>query len=288
MVVTTQVIEQRLDLNFDLLVNDHASADLVLQRAGRLWRHTRSGRPNEKFPQPEVWICAPVIDPSGVPQFDQGSASVYEPHVLLRSWLALQPRATITIPEQVEEIIEAVYDDHASPADLAEPLRAAWEVTAREQQEAIASEQRQAKDNYIKLPTHGGALATLIGTALEEDAPELHPAHQARTRLIEHSVPVICLQGTDKEPLLDGKVIKRSETPTVAQAKALLQRSVTLTHRGVVRALLETQPPSGWAKTPLLRNYRLLVFNEQNIAPAGSYKLHLDPERGLIIGDEHA
>lgn len=287
-VVATQVIEQSLDLDFDLLVTDHAPADLVLQRAGRLWRHTRTGRPNASFRQPEVWVCAPVIEPSGVPQFDTGSTYVYEPHVLLRSWLALQPRPMITIPEEVEEIIEAVYDERAAPTDLAEPLRAAWEATKQEQQAIVAAEQRQAQDNYIKLPTHGGALATLIGTALEEDAPELHPAHQARTRLIEHSVPIICLQGTDKEPLLDGKVIKRSDTPTVAQAKALLQRSVTITNRAVVWALLETQPPSGWAKTPLLRNYRLLVFNEQNVALAGSHKLHLDLERGLIIGGEHA
>jgi len=287
-VVATQVIEQSLDLDFDLIVTDHAPADLILQRAGRLWRHTRSGRPNNSFPRPEIWICAPTLDPHGVPQFDQGSANVYEPHVLLRSWLELQPRATIAIPDQVEEIIEAVYDDRAVPADLAEPLRAQWEATAQKQQEAFASEQRQAKDNYIKLPTHGGSLATLIGTALEEDAPELHPAHQARTRLIEHSVPVICLEGTEDAPLLDGKVVKRSETPTVALAKELLQRSVTITHRGVVAALLEKQPPSGWAKTPLLRSYRLLVFDEQNVAFVGSYKLRLDPECGLIIGEDNA
>jgi hypothetical protein len=38
----------------------------------------------------------------------------------------------------------------------------------------------------------------------------------------------------------------------------------------------------------LLRNYRLLTFDEQNVAPVGSYTLHLDPECGLIIGDDHA
>lgn len=287
-VVATQVIEQSLDLDFDLIVTDHAPADLVLQRAGRLWRHPRDGRPNAAFPQPALWICAPTLDPHGVPQFEQGSTYVYDSHVLLRSWLELQPRATIAIPDQIEEIIEAVYDDRAAPDDLIEPLRAAWEATAQEQQAAVASEQRQAKDNYIKLPTYTGALATLIGTALEEDAPELHPAHQARTRLIEHSAPVICLGGTEDAPLLNGEAIKRSEVPTVARAKQLLQRSVTITHPSVVRTLLEQQAPSGWAKTPLLRNYRLLVFDEQNVARVGSYTLYLDPECGLIIGDEHA
>jgi len=286
-VVATQVIEQSLDLDFDLLVTDHAPADLVLQRAGRLWRHKRDNRP-AMFTRPEVWICAPTLDREGVPQFERGKIQVYDSHVLLRSWLALQPLATIQIPGQIEDIVEKVYTEQPVPAQASDALRCAWDATALKQQEDIAAEQRQAQDVYIKLPTFPNSLATLIGTVREEDAPKLHPAHQARTRLIDHSVAVICLEGTEKQPLLNGELIKRSDKPAVALAKALLQRSVTITHRGVVATLLETQPPSGWVQTPLLRNYRLLVFNEQNIASVGAYTLHLDPELGLIIGGDHA
>src|SRR5581483_7852384 len=88
--VATQVIEQSLDLDFDLMVSELAPVDLVLQRLGRLHRHARPDRPAH-LSTPTLWLIEPTLE-DGVPRFEDGQDLVYDPHILLRSWLELRHR----------------------------------------------------------------------------------------------------------------------------------------------------------------------------------------------------
>ena len=112
LLIATQVVEQSLDLDFDLIVTDLAPVDLIIQRAGRLWRHAERRRPSGA--RRELVVVGPPPDPhAGVAWLRQTlprASRVYEDHA--RMWLtaeALHNHGTISAPEGLRPMIEHVY-----------------------------------------------------------------------------------------------------------------------------------------------------------------------------------
>ncbi|GAA5706712.1 CRISPR-associated endonuclease/helicase Cas3 [Streptomyces avermitilis] len=112
--VATQVVEQSLDLDFDLIVTDLAPLAQLLQRAGRGRRHARgaSGRPPWALPEdaPRLVVLEPVGE-SGATQVPRTWGSVYDAGLLQRTAHLLRERAAsgIAVPGDVQELIDAVY-----------------------------------------------------------------------------------------------------------------------------------------------------------------------------------
>jgi CRISPR-associated endonuclease/helicase Cas3 len=109
-VVATQVIEQSLDLDFDLIVTDLAPIDLLIQRAGRVWRHKRLWRPLNTA---ELCVLspAPVDDPPADWLRElRGTESVYrDPALLWRSARMIFTAGAIETPGGLRALIEPVY-----------------------------------------------------------------------------------------------------------------------------------------------------------------------------------
>jgi CRISPR-associated endonuclease/helicase Cas3 len=120
-VVGTQVMEQSLDIDFDVMVTDLAPVDLLLQRAGRLWRHDRVTRP-EAAPVLYVLSPEPVVEPKADwLKAMRGTGFIYGDHALLwRSARAVFARGRMAVPGDVRGLVEQVYGaDPPVPAGLA-------------------------------------------------------------------------------------------------------------------------------------------------------------------------
>jgi len=275
-IIATQVIEQSLDLDFDLMVTDMAPVDLILQRAGRLHRHSREDR-LANLREPTLWICAPELEEYGVPEFDRGTNVVYDRYVLLRSWLAIQTRGNVRIPGDVEELIESVYGLEFQSATVTDTMRCALGNA----KDSLLKSKKLAEDEghqrLIKPTTYSGELWRHTQNCLEEDSPELHQAHQAMTRLSGSRVTLVCLERDEWNKMRSG-----SSALDAASVRVLLENAVPVGHAGIVWELLASQAPPIFKKNALLRHCRMLEF-ENGETEIGKYRLRLDPDVGLRI-----
>ena len=101
-VVGTQVLEQSLDLDFDILATDLCPMDLMMQRIGRLHRHSRARPPHLACP-------ACYVMGAGGDGFEHGAEAVYGKYLLMRT-LALLPER-VTLPGDIPRLVEGVYDE---------------------------------------------------------------------------------------------------------------------------------------------------------------------------------
>ena len=120
-VVGTQVIEQSLDLDFDVMITDFAPVDLVLPRMGRLHRHD-SRSSSERTPAYRKPVCyVRGIETFGshdeAPDFPRGSKAVYEPMILFSSYAQLLPHfddEPIRIPADISPLVQKAYQGNVS------------------------------------------------------------------------------------------------------------------------------------------------------------------------------
>ena len=107
--VGTQVLEQSLDIDADFLITRVCPTDMLLQRIGRLWRHSLHQRPHGSVC--EAWILSVDFeDAEQDPLKTFGkTARVYSPYVLLRTLQAWQGVVMLSLPGDIRPILEETY-----------------------------------------------------------------------------------------------------------------------------------------------------------------------------------
>jgi len=278
-VVATQVIEQSLDLDFDIMVTDLAPIDLLIQRAGRLHRHQRPSRP-VGLKHPVLIVSVAIND--GSPDFGS-NIYIYESYLLLRTYYALRGKTSINIPGEITSLIETVYGTE-EPEHINQKEINLLNQKRSDMEKSFQKDEAIAKTYLIERPDSERLLGKNV-SGLKEESPEIHQAFRAMTRLMPPGVSLVCLiQHPDNTiTLVDGKtVIDPIKDPSYTDMEMILKSAISIHDYRVVKYFLGQGIHAAWRKTAALRNYYPVIFKEGECT-FDDLKLSLSKQRGLEI-----
>ncbi|MGN1189666.1 MAG: CRISPR-associated helicase Cas3', partial [Candidatus Ornithospirochaeta sp.] len=100
--VGTQILEQSLDIDADLMITDIAPIDMLLQRMGRLWRHQENDN-NRPCNNPEYIILHPSFEEAAkdIQKAFGVTGVIYAPYVLYRTLKTIHNITTISVPSEI-------------------------------------------------------------------------------------------------------------------------------------------------------------------------------------------
>lgn len=292
-VVATQVLEQSLDVDFDVMVSMLAPVDLLLQRAGRVHRHykNQSNRPI-KLAKPVVCCLHPKIEKETDDArtiFGNAETYIYEPYCLFYTVISLKNRAkdevkflsvSVNMPSDMEALIDEVYEGKLEVSDEAQQLRGeVWEFEARQKNRI---EIKFADD--LKLPSPNEKLRTFFRHLEKAEDDE----KVALTRLALPSVALVLMQKNDVGQwclLEDNVAIDLDLKPDKATQYRLVRSSVRISHQGWVEYFSQKSvAPATWQKVAVLRDcYPLYLAENIFRCPQVKGTLLWQPELGLVI-----
>ncbi|MFJ6729795.1 type I-E CRISPR-associated protein Cse1/CasA [Streptomyces sp. NPDC091281] len=319
-VVASQVAEQSLDVDFDLLVTDLCPVDLLLQRMGRLHRHPRgdgqSGRP-PRLRRPRCLVTGVDWDTAPAPTPAKGSRTVYGPYPLLRSLAVLAPHLNmqgrtgklsgpgtpgrlVRLPEDISPLVQRAYGaDDPCPQD--------WESAvgpARILHDTTRDKQRQAAEVFRldEVRTAGRPLIGWLGAGVG-DADD-SPAGRAQVRDSRESLEVVVVtrrpDGTlGTLPWLDqgrgGLDLPTDAVPSPRAARAAAASAMRLPYHfsfpeTADRAVAELEElyVHAWQEkeSHWLAGELILALDEDGRARLAGWHLAYDPEEGLLVTRE--
>ncbi|AGB27119.1 CRISPR-associated helicase, Cas3 family (plasmid) [Mycobacterium sp. JS623] len=285
-VVGTQVIEQSLDVDFDLLISDLAPIDLLFQRVGRLHRHPRERPGNLTTPRliltgVQDWAADP-------PRPVAESARIYSEFHLLRALLVLTGRSHVTLPRDIAALVEAAYGEGLDvPASWQHQLTSAKHATDKH----VANLEDRARTWRIRQPQRE---ATLVDW-LAENVGEVDDARgQAKVRDTDEGIDVILTQRIGDEVHLlqrcSGGAIATDVCPDDADARRALTGTIrlpkTLTHLGIADKTIDSlkrRMYKGWQGSKWLAGELVVELDEDLRADVMGYRIHYDDIEGLVV-----
>ena len=297
-VVATQVAEQSLDIDFDLLITDLAPMDLLLQRMGRIHRHRRGTDQCERPARLRTARCLIAgADWSATPPKPAGSSTrVYDRFALLRAAAVLADHtdrvgSVIDLPGDIPALVQRAYNpDPVGPAEWQASITNAMErfETRRDRQQKTADVFR-LKD----IAEPGRSLVGWLDMTVGDVDDQANGIGQVRDGL--DSIEVLLLVERDGRWFLPdwldelgGVEVPRDSPPPPDLAKAVLRCAINLpfwvTSDAVIAELEARGSNPAWQETHWLHGELVLAVDADTwSATVEEHRITYRPDTGLTV-----
>lgn len=263
--VATQVVEQSLDVDFDVMMTAVAPIDLLLQRVGRVFRHEDTPRPPQ-FQVPTLCVLTP--------QDPKNYHDVYPPCLRNQSLHLLQDRTVIRIPDDMPQLVADGYDMTAAPPEELEH----WMEHLMEN-EAMSS----ASTQYLIRSPGKGFSPMKTPESIQFDDLEQSGFLSAKTRLGPPTKRIVLLeeeafrQLAERAKKVEG--IRILDNLSKNEEKDLLKQSVSIQEKKLEGKQSSTEVLYGRKRLEGL----LVLRGEQKDGTIFYHNMKLDHELGILF-----
>lgn len=264
--VATQVVEQSLDVDFDVMISQIAPVDLLLQRCGRVWRHQRPPAERHGISGPVLHILTPPVT-----ELNFGATErVYDREMLLRTLSLLSGRDSFRLPSDFRNLVEGCY----GRGIIDSPLFAAAELdnaaSIRDQQQA----EFRGKARRHLLPPPSIREFNPSGNPAEEGEGETQSYFVAQTRLGDDSISVLLIEDEELLQVARSSLTPKSKPPGREVLKRLFLCKVGLPRWwlftreqpcGAAEGFDNVFAGDGWLRHQLILPTRVMVPHKKSV-----------------------
>ncbi|NCD09188.1 MAG: CRISPR-associated helicase Cas3' [Negativicutes bacterium] len=286
-VVGTQVLEQSLDIDFDILFTDLCPMDLLLQRTGRLQRHQRNRPLN--FAKAKCFVIK-----TNEENFGKANEVIYGKYLLMRT-NALLPKV-LKLPKSISELVQDTYDDNVPISHEPDGYQ-----EAKEQWNSILDNKEQKASTFLlnRYPEKDQRKTMVDWLYTSYDTSEKYG--EAAVRDTDESIEVLLIRKKvetgysllwqDTEIELDQLKLPDKETAQLL-ARQRIRLPGVLCSKWMIKDTIEQLESNNqlllqeWQKSPWLNGELFLILDEKYEAYLNGYCLAYNKDDGLIYKKE--
>lgn len=292
--IGTQVLEQSLDYDADIMVTQLCPMDLLLQRIGRLHRHERDSEA-EGYSRPNR-LCRPecIILRNGEGDYDDGSRVVYGDYLLMRTKQILdnsensEREIEIKLPEDIAVFTQKVYNEEDNLCLVGEKYLDA----AQTYRDSVKSRKERAGGYLLGEPCKKGIYG-ILDDSEESGEKVAEAAVRDGVGAIEVLLMKIDADGYIRYVHDDGQDLQicASCIPDSAQGRKIAMQRLRLPHifgtpwnkKEIIEELenRNREELPEWQLSPWIRGELILLLDQDNRTELNGYKIIYSFEKGL-------